>query len=261
MTGAEVLSVIMARIGTGSGVTGINTELQNVLYDISSRADFLTTVTPIETSDGVAEYDQPEGLKRVYECYITGSDPLEVKTYRDYLKYLAEDGITNDEPTMYARRHGKLYFWPVPDGVYTVNVDHARYHPSTWTDILFGLQFNEAMFEGVLTALYKGQLFEKLRLNNKKITSRDIAENAADSLDRTTTIDKEGTAEDSTVTVDEDATGGLNTDDDTDVLTYEFSKDFPEITKHEELYEAEIQKLIENMEIDTETVLVEYRDI
>jgi len=261
MTGAEVLSVIMARIGTGSGVTSINTELQNVLYDISSRADFLTIVTPIETSDGVAEYDQPEGLKRIYECYIAGSEPLEVKTYRDYLKYLAEDGITNDEPTMYARRHGKLYFWPVPDGVYTVNVDHARYHPSTWTDILLGPQFNEAIFEGVLTALYKGQLFEKLRLNNKKITSRDIAENATDSVDRTTTTDKEGTADDSTVTVDEDATETLNTDDDTDVLTYEFSKDFPEITKHEELYEAEIQKLIENMEIDTETVLVEYRDI
>jgi len=261
MTGAEVLSVIMARIGTGSGVTGINTELQNVLYDVSSRADFLTTVTPIETSDGVAEYDQPEGLKRIYECYVTGSEPLEVKTYRDYLKYLAEDGISNDEPTMYARRHGKLYFWPVPDGVYTVNVDHARYHPSTWTDILFGPQFNEAMFEGVLTALYKGQLFEKLRLNNKKITSRDMEENATDSVDRTTTTDKEGTADDSTVTVDEDATGGVNTDDDTDVLSYEFSKDFPEITKHEQLYEAEIQKLIENMEIDTETVLVEYRDI
>ena len=261
MTGAEVLNVIMARIGTGSGVTGINTELQNILYDISSRADFLTTVAPIVTSDGVAEYDQPEGLKQIYECYITGSEPLEVKTYRDYLKYLSEDGITNDEPTMYARRHGKLYFWPVPDGVYTVNVDHARYHPSTWTDILFGPQFNEAVFEGVLTALYKGQLFEKLRLNNKKITSRDIAEDAADSVDRTTTTDKEGTADDSTVTVDEDAAGNLNTDDDTDVLSYEFSKDFPEIIKHEKLYEAEIQKQIENMEIDTEAVLVDYRDI
>jgi len=149
----------------------------------------------------------------------------------------------------------------IRDRVYTVNVDHARYHPSTWTDILFGPQFNEAMFEGVLTALYKGQLFEKLRLNNKKITSRDIAQNASDSVDRTTTTDKEGTADDSMVTVDEDATGSLNTDDDTDILTYEFSKDFPEITKHEQLYEAEIQKLIENMEIDTETVLVEYRDI
>ncbi len=261
MTGAEVLSIIIQRIGTNSGVTGINTELQSVLYDISRRADFLTAVTPVVTSDGVAEYDQPEGLKRIYECYITGSEPLEVKTYRDYLKYLAESDTTNDEPTMYARRHGKLYFWPVPDGIYTVNVDHAGYHPSTWTDISFGPEFNEAIFEGVIAALYKGQLFEKLRLNNKKITNRDIAENAAEAVDGTTVTDKEGTADDSTVTVDEDVAGSVNTDDDTDVLNYEFSKDFPEIKKHEQLYEAEIEKLITNLDIDTETVLVEYRDI
>ena len=261
MTGPEILSIVIQRIGTNSGVTSINTELQSVLYDISRRADFLTTVTPTATSSGVAEYDQPEGLKRVYECYIAGSEPLEVKTYRDYLKYLAQDDTADGEPTMYARRHGKLYFWPVPDGVYSVNIDHARYHPSSWTDILFGAEFNEAVFEGVIAALYKGQLFEKLRLNNKKITNRDIAESAADSLDSTETTDKEGTADDSTVTVDEDLTASVNTDDDTDVLTYEFSKDFPEIKKHEQLYEAEIQKLIENMEIDTETVLVEYRDI
>ncbi len=48
---------------------------------------------------------------------------------------------------------------------------------------------------------------------------------------------------------------------DTDVLSYEFSKDFPEIVIHEKLYEAEIEKLITNLDIDTETVLVEYRDI
>ena len=63
------------------------------------------------------------------------------------------------------------------------------------------------------------------------------------------------------MTVDDDATGSVNTDDDMDVLSYEFSKDFPEITKHEELYEAEIQKQITNLDIDTEKVLVEYRDI
>ena len=67
--------------------------------------------------------------------------------------------------------------------------------------------------------------------------------------------------DDSTVTVDEDVAGSVNTDDDTDMLTYEFSKDFPEIKKHEQLYEAEIEKLITNLDIDTETVLVEYRDI
>lgn len=42
---------------------------------------------------------------------------------------------------------------------------------------------------------------------------------------------------------------------------YRFSKDFPEIRKHAEAYEAEIAKLIANQDIDTETVLVEYRDI
>ena len=90
MDGAEVLAEVIKRIGTNSGVTNINTELNSVLYDISRRADFLTAVTPVATSDGTAEYDQPEGLKRVYECFVAGSLPLEVKTYRDYLKYLAQ---------------------------------------------------------------------------------------------------------------------------------------------------------------------------
>ncbi len=261
MDGAEVLAEVIKRIGTNSGVTSINTELNSVLYDISRRADFLTAVTPVATSDGLAEYGQPEGLKRVYECFVTGSLPLEVKTYRDYLKFLAESETTAGESTMYARRHGKLYFWPVPDGVYTVNVDHARYHPSEWTEILFGSEFKEAIIEGVIALLYKGQLFEKLRLNSKKVTNRDIAENATDNVSGTTITDKDATADDVTVTADEDVATSVNTDDDTDVLTYEFSKDFPEIKLHEKLYEAEIAKLIENMEIDTETVLVEYRDI
>ena len=44
-------------------------------------------------------------------------------------------------------------------------------------------------------------------------------------------------------------------------MVYRFSKDFPEIRKHAEVYEGEIAKLIANMDFDTETVLVEYRDI
>ncbi len=258
MTGAEVLSVIIARLGTNCGITSINRELQSVLYDISSRADFLTTVSQVVTSDGTAEYDEPAGLKQVYECFVSASLPLEEKTYRDYLAFMAEDGAAG-EPTMLARRHDKLYFWPMPDGAYTVNVDHARHHPVTWTDVLFGVEFDEAIFEGVLAALYKGQLFEKLRLNDKKVSTRDIAETATEALDGTTETDKDGTADDVTVTVDEDATASVTTDDDSDVLAYEFSKDFPEIKLHEKLYEAEIAKLIANME--TEMVLIEYRDI
>ena len=35
MTGAEILSEVMARLGSGTGVTSISKELQGVLYDIS----------------------------------------------------------------------------------------------------------------------------------------------------------------------------------------------------------------------------------
>ena len=262
MTGAEVLNVIMARIGTGSGVTNINTEVAGVLYDITSRADFYTSVLSINTVVDQYEYDEPEGLKRIYECSISGTGLLEKKTYRDYLKALADGTATTaGEPLYYARRHGKIFMWPVPDAVYAVDVDFAGFHPETWTDVELGPEFNEAIFEGVLAALYRGQLFEKLRLNNKKITSRDILEDVTQDQDVTTDTDADGTADDQTVTVDDGFTGSVNTDDDAEAMTYEFDKNFPEISKHAEAYESEIAKLIENLELDIETVLVEYRDI
>ncbi len=59
---------------------------------------------------------------------------------------------------MFARRHGKLYLWPVPDGVYTVNVDYASYHPEAFEDILFGPEFNEAIFEGVISSIKSHRL-------------------------------------------------------------------------------------------------------
>ena len=76
-----------------------------------------------------------------------------------------------------------------------------------------------------------------------------------------TDTNADGTADDKIVTTDDIFSGTVNTDDDTEALTYEFDKSFPEITKHAEAYEAEIEKLIENMNQDIETVLVEYRDI
>jgi hypothetical protein len=262
MTGAQILNVIMARLGTGSGVTNINTEVAGVLYDITSRADFLTAVDTVNTVTGTYEYAEPEGLKRIYECSISGIGLLEKKTYRDYLKALADGtAAIESEPLYIARRHGKLYMWPVADQAYAVSVDYAGYHPETWTNILLGPEFNEAIFEGVLAALYRGQLFEKLRLNNKKITNRDILEDITQDQDVTTDTDADGTVDDKTVTVDDGFVGSVNTDDDGEAMTYEFDKNFPEITKHAEAYEAEIAKLIENLDMDIETVLVEYRDI
>jgi len=265
MTGPEILNVIMARLGTGSGVTSINTELQGVLYDITSRADFYTTVAQVALSAGVLEYDQPEGLKQVYEVALNGGTGrvLEQKTYRDYLNALdvnqGEHANDPGEPRYYALRRNKMYVWPRPDASYTLDVDYTGYHPETWTDILLGAEFHEAIFEGVLAALYRGQLFEKLRLNNKTITDRDTLANTSLDRDIVSVHDADGTVDDTTDTTDDTAVNSVDTDDDTDVMKYEFDKDFPEIRKHAEAYEAEIAKLIGLQQ--TETVLVEYRDI
>ena len=240
MTGAEVLNVIMSRIGTGSGVTSLTQELKGVLYDITSRADFYTAVSDIETAAGQFEYDEPTGLKRIYESWIVGGGILEKKTYRDYLAALGDGtAAIAGTPKYITRRRGRLYVWPQPDQAYTVKIDYAAYHPETWTEILLGSEFNEAIFEGVLAALYRGQLFEKLRLNKKSTNN--------DGLDETVT---DGT---NTTATDQDLAG--------ENLEYEFDSSFPEIRRHTQAYEKEIRKLIDNMDLDTETVLVEYRDI
>lgn len=261
MIEADVLSVIMARMGTSCGVTNITEELKGVLLDISSRADFLTEEGQTVTVAAQAEYAQPDELKRIYECYINGTGLIEKKTYRKFLEETASDNAVGGEPTKYAIRHGNIYFWPVPDAVYNIEIDYATYHPETFTNISFGPEFNEAIFEGAIASLYQGQLFEKLRLAEKKISAKDVSTTSTDAIDTTVDTDADGTANDKTVDTDETAFGSETVNDDSTVLTYRFSKDFPEINKHKQAYENEIAKLIANLDIDTETVLVEYRDI
>jgi hypothetical protein len=262
MTGAQILNVIMLRIGTGSGVTTINAEVEGVLLDITGRADFLTDLQEVAIVAGTVQYDEPADLKRIYECSLTGLGLLEKKTYRDYLTAVSDGSAASaGEPLYVARRRGKLYVWPEPDGAYTMEVDFAKYHPVAFTNILLDYEFHEAIFEGVLAALYRGQLFEKLRLNNKKISNRDILEDVTKDTDVLTDTDADGTEDDKTVTIEDGFVGSVNTDDDAEALTYEFDKTFPEINAHAKAYEKEIQKLIENLDMDIETVLVEYRDI
>lgn len=202
MTENDVLKVILQRMGPGWPLPAISGELQGVLLDLTSRADFLTTEGTIATVDGQSEYDLPENLKNIYEISMEGGAVLDKKTYRQYLNHW--EGLTTptkDAPAEYAIRHKKLYLWPVPDGVYTVNLDYSIYHPAVFTDILFGAEFNEAIYEGVLAELLRGQL-------------------------KTEAIEKEADAQ-----------------------------------IHTEAFEKEIAKLISNLDVETETVLVEYRDI
>jgi len=214
MTENDVLKIIMQRLGPGWPVPKITDELKGVLLDISSRADFLTTESTIPTIDGQGEYDQPENLKNIYEMAIEGGTVLDKKTYRQYLKN--REGLsspTRGTPTEYAMRHKKIHLWPVPDGVYQVKADGSIYHPAVFTDVLFGPEFYEAIFEGVLAALMRGQFW----------TQSDSSQTSGSFF-----RDADGKAE---------------------------------AEKHAAAYEAEIEKLIANLDVESETVLVEYRDL
>ena len=174
MTADDVLRVVIERLGSGMPVVDIATELAGVLVDLSGRADFLTAVNTIDTVIGQSEYDAPENLKSIYEVSIDGGAVLEKKSYRDYLKYLEDNSdAAGGEPVYYALRHGTVTLWPVPDAVYTVNVDSSVYHPETFTDILFGAEFYEAIYEGTLAAVYAGKLNRQLTLSERSLAERE----------------------------------------------------------------------------------------
>ena len=216
MTSDDVLRVVLSRLGGGMPVVDITTELTGVLLDISERADFLTDEFTIETVAGQAAYDEPENLKSVYDITIDGAI-LTKRAYRDYLQYVEENESPQPgTPENYALRHGKITLWPVPDAVVSVTVDMAVTHPTTFTDILFGPAFNEAIYEGTLAAVYAGQLSRMLAMSQ-----RTLAE--------------------------------------TEAITFKFYEQYPDAKLHKERYESEIEKLINNMEV--EPAIVNYNDI
>ena len=164
MTSDDVLSVVKDRIEGGVGVLNIDAELAGVLKDISGRADFLTDAAVIETVMEQAEYDRPTDCKHITDVYIDGEAVLERMSQERYFTLTVGTDWPADVPPRFTLRHNKLVLWPEPDAVYDVTVDFAKYHPAVFTDILFGDEFNEAIYHGVLKSLYEGQFKRQLKL-------------------------------------------------------------------------------------------------
>jgi len=164
MNADDVLSVVLNRIEGGVGVLNIDSELAGVLKDISGRADFLTDAAVIETVAEQAEYDRPTDCKHITEVYIDGEAVLERMSQERYFTLTVGTDWPANVPSRFTLRHNKLILWPEPDAVYSVTVDFAKYHPAVFADILFGDEFNEAIYHGVLKSLYEGQFKRQLKL-------------------------------------------------------------------------------------------------
>jgi hypothetical protein len=150
-----ILKIILQRLGPGAAIPTITTQLQGVLLDISNRADFLTAESLLDTVAAQAEYTPPQNLKSIYEITIVNGPILDKKTYREYLKAIEDGTALSGKPANYAIRHQKVYLWPIPDQVYSLKIDYSMVHPQVFTNILFGADFHEAVFEGVLAQLWR----------------------------------------------------------------------------------------------------------
>jgi hypothetical protein len=176
MNEKDVLKIVLQRLGPGAAIPSITTQLRGVLLDISGRADFLTTESPLETVAGQAEYTQPQNLKSVYEIAFVDGPILDKKTYRQFLQAIEDGTAQSGKPANYAIRHQKIYLWPIPDQVYSLNIDHSMIHPQEFTDILFGADFHEAIYEGVLAQLWreKNQGIDKSENTHKTAFEAEI---------------------------------------------------------------------------------------
>ena len=166
MTENDVLKIVLGRLGVGAAIPAITSQLAGVLIDISSRADFLTAESTVNTVAGQSSYDLPGNFKNMYEAVLDGQ-PMDKLTYREFLALGAGEGL----PAAYTVRHGKLYLWPTPDQAVAVTLDGAVYHPRQFTDILFEDQFHETIIAGVLAQLWREKNPEKADSENPHKTA------------------------------------------------------------------------------------------
>jgi len=160
ITAAQVLTTILNRLRpVGATVMSIDEELRSVLYDISSRDDFILKTGTITTEESTQSYDLPNDCKHVDVLAVNEGNLLDRITFDEYQLYIENsDSPTESEPQEYAIRDTTVYFYPVPDTAYTVNIYYSIFHPDSISTIEFGGVFREAIYEGVLALLFKGQL-------------------------------------------------------------------------------------------------------
>jgi hypothetical protein len=162
----DVLKIVLGRLGAGAAIPSITNQLAGVLIEISSRADFLTAESAVNTVAGQSSYDLPGNFKNIYEV-VFDSQPLDKLTYREFLALGDGDGL----PAAYSVRHEKLYLWPTPEQAVAVTLDGAVYHPRQFIDILFEDQFHETIIEGILAQLWREKNPDKADSENPHKTA------------------------------------------------------------------------------------------
>ena len=168
ITKAEVHQVILQRLKDhGADINDIDEELRSVLYDISSRDDFLPTTGTITTADGTSSYDEPSLCRRIVDIARSGGNKLKRISFDHYQRTIENSSsISTGEPLRYALFNNDVYVYPEPDDTYSFTVYYYKFHGNDLTAIEFNGRFREAIYSGVLALLWQGQLSANQQAGN-----------------------------------------------------------------------------------------------
>lgn len=160
ITKSEIYAEIFRKLRTrGLSIGNIDDELKATLVEISQLYYFLPATTTLTTADGVAYVSLPDYYKDYQSVAISGGNILDERPYSEYQQWIEDDTAPAEaEPENFAIFNNYLWLWPVPDAVYTINLNYYKYHAPDVSAIEFDYSFRAPIVERTMAKLFEGQL-------------------------------------------------------------------------------------------------------
>ncbi|MBA3051880.1 hypothetical protein FP828_03575 [bacterium] len=147
---SEILAIINSRLNRAE--TDIDEEIRSVLYDISTRANFINKEATADTTASTNYYAVPADFKDMTVIKADDATPLDKITFENFQKKIAEVTGTS-EPNEYSIKNDFIWLYPNPDKVYTLTMFYSIFHPNDVDTIEFGELFRECIYQGVLAKI------------------------------------------------------------------------------------------------------------
>jgi len=156
ITKSDILAAVNDMLGRAE--TNIDRQIKEIVKDLGGRGRFLPATATITTQAAKRDYSTPTLFREIEDIKI-GNDSLEKGLMSQW-----SDGAA--QPENYLIWNEKIWFDPVPDGVYTVTVNYFKDHADTADAIEFSDQYRTAIYEGSAYALARDkQLYDDAKVH------------------------------------------------------------------------------------------------
>lgn len=163
---ADILTRVNERLQTAFAVSDIETQIQEILDDLSEE-DLLVGTDDTQTLvSGDTTLDEPTGFRAMVAITLTitssGSEQFPLIALKQGHKQYRELRHNDDStgiPRWYSNFNGKFYLWRPANQAFTSLIEYTKDHPQDVNNIEFGDNFKNVIYAGVTwkMALEKGR--------------------------------------------------------------------------------------------------------